>query len=416
MGCGLGLLVSQLNNYTLAPISEERISEAAGVNSAAGSFGLSFGLAMAGSVMLATLAIVFTNLTDASTVIPPAEKQTVATVLDDDAQLMSNTQLDILLATQPEAIQDEIIRINTEARPIALQVALLVPLIAGHPRADHLVPDGADARRGAAQGGRGPRPRVTVELGRGPVMIAAQHESETTEMTETPMFKPVPTQPRSRKPTAAKIAGIIGIVICVLIIVGVWLGLGTVSRTIDDLGNSVNAGFDRAIAATDTVSNGLNETVASLASMRAEAAELVAGRPDPERFAGLQARLGQIADRYRDLRTRYVEARESVVGVTATVGRVAQLIPGSRVPEGAGDRLVAVDAKLQAVDDALVSTWTRLSEVDPGRRRRMSSRTAPRPCRMRSPVPPRPSTACPRTSRASRPTPTRPSTASGRSS
>ena len=38
-GSGLGLLVSQLNNYTLAPISEERVSEAAGVNSAAGSSG-----------------------------------------------------------------------------------------------------------------------------------------------------------------------------------------------------------------------------------------------------------------------------------------------------------------------------------------------------------------------------------------
>ena len=60
-GCGLGLLVSQLNNYTLAPISEERISEAAGVNSAGGSFGLSFGLALAGGLMLATLAFTFTN-------------------------------------------------------------------------------------------------------------------------------------------------------------------------------------------------------------------------------------------------------------------------------------------------------------------------------------------------------------------
>src|SRR5215217_7760677 len=54
-GSGLGLLVSQLNNYTLAPIIEERVSEAAGVNSAAGSFGLSFGLAFAGAIMLATL-------------------------------------------------------------------------------------------------------------------------------------------------------------------------------------------------------------------------------------------------------------------------------------------------------------------------------------------------------------------------
>jgi MFS family permease len=60
-GCGLGLLVSQLNNYTLSPISDERVSEAAGVNSAAGSFGLSFGLAFAGAIMLATLSLGFTN-------------------------------------------------------------------------------------------------------------------------------------------------------------------------------------------------------------------------------------------------------------------------------------------------------------------------------------------------------------------
>jgi MFS family permease len=38
VGSGLGLLVSQLNNYTLSPIPEERVSEAAGVNSAGGSF------------------------------------------------------------------------------------------------------------------------------------------------------------------------------------------------------------------------------------------------------------------------------------------------------------------------------------------------------------------------------------------
>ena len=39
-GVGLGLLVSQLNNYILGPIEEERVSEAAGVNSAGQSFGL----------------------------------------------------------------------------------------------------------------------------------------------------------------------------------------------------------------------------------------------------------------------------------------------------------------------------------------------------------------------------------------
>ena len=130
-GAGLGLLVSQLNDYTLAPISEERVSEAAGTNSAAGSFGLSFGLAFAGAVMLATLSIAFTTMAQSSTVLPPDEQSQVAQVLEDDAEVMSNTELEALLVGQPPEIRDEIVRINTEARPLALQVALLVPLLAG---------------------------------------------------------------------------------------------------------------------------------------------------------------------------------------------------------------------------------------------------------------------------------------------
>ena len=130
-GSGLGLLVSQLNNYTLAPISEERVSEAAGVNSAAGSFGLSFGLAFAGAIMLAALATTFTTKAEASTVLSPAQQQQVAQALEDDAEVMSNTKLEELLVGQPEDVQAEIIRINTESRPLALQVALLIPLLAG---------------------------------------------------------------------------------------------------------------------------------------------------------------------------------------------------------------------------------------------------------------------------------------------
>jgi hypothetical protein len=129
-GTGLGLLVSQLNNYTLSPISEERVSEAAGVNSAGGSFGLSFGLAFAGAIMLAALSFSFTNKAEASTVLSPPQQEQVAHALDHDAEIMSNTALEQQLAEQPPAVQAEIIRINTEARPRALQVALLVPLIA----------------------------------------------------------------------------------------------------------------------------------------------------------------------------------------------------------------------------------------------------------------------------------------------
>ena len=129
-GSGLGLLVSQLNNYTLAPIEEERVSEAAGVNSAAGSFGLSFGLAVAGGLMLAALSLSFNQMTESSTVIPAAQQEQIAQTLEDDAQVMSDTQLNALLTEEPQAVQDEILRINTHARDVSLQVALLVSVLA----------------------------------------------------------------------------------------------------------------------------------------------------------------------------------------------------------------------------------------------------------------------------------------------
>jgi len=126
----MGLLVSQINNYTLSPIPEERAGEASGVNSAVSSFGLSVGLAFAGAILLAALSILFTNKSEASTNLSPTEQEQVANVLEDDAQVMSDAQLEELLAGQPAPTQEEILRINDEARPEALRFALLVPLVA----------------------------------------------------------------------------------------------------------------------------------------------------------------------------------------------------------------------------------------------------------------------------------------------
>ncbi len=128
-GAGLGLLVSQINNYTLAPISEERVGEASGVNSSISSFGLSVGLAVGGAVLLAALSISFSNQTNASTVLSPAEKDRVADVLEHSAQVMSDAQLKQQIADEPPDTQTEILRINEQARPRSLQVALLLPLL-----------------------------------------------------------------------------------------------------------------------------------------------------------------------------------------------------------------------------------------------------------------------------------------------
>ena len=75
------------------------------MNSAAGSFGLSFGLAFAGAIMLATLSFAFTQKAEDSTVLAPAEQQRVADVLEEDAEVMSNTQLEEQLADEPPETQ-----------------------------------------------------------------------------------------------------------------------------------------------------------------------------------------------------------------------------------------------------------------------------------------------------------------------
>jgi hypothetical protein len=106
------------------------VSEAAGVNSAGGSFGLSFGLAFAGAIMLASLSLIFTQKAESSDVLSPTEQEQVADGLEENAEVMTNTHLVELLEGQPPDVRAEILRINEEARPIALQIALLIPLAA----------------------------------------------------------------------------------------------------------------------------------------------------------------------------------------------------------------------------------------------------------------------------------------------
>ena len=80
--------------------------------------------------MLAILSFSFTRQTNDSAVIPAAQKQEISQTLETNAEVMSNTRLAGLLAEEPKDIQDEILRINTEARNRSLQVALLVPVLA----------------------------------------------------------------------------------------------------------------------------------------------------------------------------------------------------------------------------------------------------------------------------------------------
>ena len=52
-------------------------------------------------------------------------------MLEDDAEVMSNTQLEKQITGQPAKVEAEVVAINNDARNRSLQIALLVPLLAG---------------------------------------------------------------------------------------------------------------------------------------------------------------------------------------------------------------------------------------------------------------------------------------------
>jgi hypothetical protein len=85
---------------------------------------------MAGGIMLAVLSFSFTHMTDNGAVIASAQREQIATTLEDNAEVMSNTQLAALLAprAQGRRWRDPSVQPGI-ARPIAAG-ALLVPLLA----------------------------------------------------------------------------------------------------------------------------------------------------------------------------------------------------------------------------------------------------------------------------------------------
>ena len=72
----------------------------------------------------------FTHQTEASAVIPPAQQQQISAYMEHDAEVMSNTALQQQIADEPKAVHDEVLAINTHARNLSLQIALLIPVLA----------------------------------------------------------------------------------------------------------------------------------------------------------------------------------------------------------------------------------------------------------------------------------------------
>ncbi len=155
---------------------------------------------------------------------------------------------------------------------------------------------------------------------------------------------------------AGQVAGAIGVGVSVILIVLLLLARGWVVETANDLATDVNMTIARAdplLEIADRAILGVGERMNDLAT----AAEQVAttDRPTPEALVPLQERLSTLTERYLVLREGYASLRAEVASAADRARTIAQLLPFIDVPTGPRDALAAVDQRLQALDDRIMS-------------------------------------------------------------
>jgi methyl-accepting chemotaxis protein len=148
-----------------------------------------------------------------------------------------------------------------------------------------------------------------------------------------------------------QVAGIIGIVVSLALIVGVLYVRGWGTDTVTEVAANVDAAIARTEPMLETAAAKVDE-VAQRVGEVAAAAEAVSLDPNatPAALQGILDGLAAVSERYTELRTGYAAAREQVVSILDRLALVDRLIPGIDIPEGPVDALASLDERARAID------------------------------------------------------------------
>jgi Na+/melibiose symporter-like transporter len=126
IGLGIGALLSQLGAVTVSAVPDELSSEVGGVQNTMTNLGASFGTALAGSILIASLTAAFIQNIEASPHVPPEVTAQAKVELAGGIPFLSDKDLEEALteAGVNEQIQDDVLQANADARIVGLQRAL----------------------------------------------------------------------------------------------------------------------------------------------------------------------------------------------------------------------------------------------------------------------------------------------------
>jgi hypothetical protein len=182
-------------------------------------------------------------------------------------------------------------------------------------------------------------------------------------MTE-PQAEPLVEAPTVGTPTRApskplQVVGIVGIVVVIVLAVLVLLGRGWAVDKVDLVAASIDDGLAKVPPLLDRADDGVTRVQEriTIVSDAATAVSAAANEP-PEIVQRFSAALTGVSERYIPLRESYADARARIVSVFDRLETLDRLVPAITVPQGPADALVALDTKVQALDEKVMGILT----------------------------------------------------------
>src|SRR4051812_13167541 len=144
------------------------------------------------------------------------------------------------------------------------------------------------------------------------------------------------------------VLGVIGIVISLGLLIGVWIGRGAVNTELASIVDGIDGRLQRVDAALDQLASRLETAQARANEAITNARQLGQGPlADGPVVDALRETTDQLTDTYTDLREWYVTAREGTLDAHERLDQLRQLFPRLPIPELPGDRLQTLDQQLR---------------------------------------------------------------------
>ncbi len=126
IGLGMGALASQLGAITVSAVPDEQSSEVGGIQNTMTNLGASFGTALAGSILIASLTTAFLHNVEENPNVPNEVKSQASVELSSGVPFVSDADLEEALSNAgvSEEVTTEIINANADARIEGLRAAL----------------------------------------------------------------------------------------------------------------------------------------------------------------------------------------------------------------------------------------------------------------------------------------------------